>query len=104
MAATELPPICGRAVESVVALLGAERMMTLAFNRSDGWPQITTVGNVNEGLTLYYLTARASQKLANLRPSACVGGDTKRGRGRRCVGITMACRDMEDRSRPHRAP
>jgi hypothetical protein len=32
----------------------------------DGWPQATTVGYVNEGLTLYFLCALDSQKAANL--------------------------------------
>jgi hypothetical protein len=36
MAATDLPPIHGRAVEAVVALLDAERLMALAVNRPDG--------------------------------------------------------------------
>lgn len=36
-------------------------------NRSDpGWPQATTVGYVNEGLTLYFLCGLDSQKAKNL--------------------------------------
>jgi hypothetical protein len=34
--------------------------------RPDGWPQATTVGYVNEGITLYFLCGLDSQKPANL--------------------------------------
>jgi nitroimidazol reductase NimA-like FMN-containing flavoprotein (pyridoxamine 5'-phosphate oxidase superfamily) len=34
--------------------------------RPDGWPQATTVGYVNEGLTLYFLCGLDSQKAKNL--------------------------------------
>lgn len=42
------------------------RVMTLATNRPDGWPQATTVGFSHEGLTLYFLCGTDSQKAANL--------------------------------------
>jgi general stress protein 26 len=96
MAATDLPPIHGRAVESVVALLDAERLMALAVNRPDGWPQVTTVGYVNEGLNLYFVTARDSQKLANIkadsRVSVAIRSEARRGDA---VGVTMAARAEE---------
>ena len=38
----------------------------LATLRPDGWPQATTVGYVNEGLTLYFLCGLDSQKSRNL--------------------------------------
>ena len=40
--------------------------MTVATNRPDGWPQATTVGYVNDGLTIYFLCSPQSQKAANL--------------------------------------
>ena len=40
--------------------------MTIATNRPDGWPQATTVGYVNDDLTLYSLCSPQSQKAANL--------------------------------------
>ena len=39
----------------ILALLDQHRIMTIATLRPDGWPQATTVGYVNEGLTLYFL-------------------------------------------------
>jgi nitroimidazol reductase NimA-like FMN-containing flavoprotein (pyridoxamine 5'-phosphate oxidase superfamily) len=50
----------------ILALLDEHRIMTIATLRPDGWPQATTVGYVNEGLTLYFLCGLDSQKAANL--------------------------------------
>ncbi len=66
------PPINGRAVEAVAGLLARERLMALGVNRPDGWPQVTTVGYVNEGLNLYFVTGRESQKFANLQADSRV--------------------------------
>ena len=41
----------------ILTLLDQHRIMTVATLRPDGWPQATTVGYVNEGLTLYFLCA-----------------------------------------------
>lgn len=47
--------------------------------RSDGWPQATTVGYVNDGLAFWFLCGRDSQKAANLardnRVSLTINGD-----------------------------
>jgi nitroimidazol reductase NimA-like FMN-containing flavoprotein (pyridoxamine 5'-phosphate oxidase superfamily) len=40
--------------------------MSLATLRPDGWPQATTVGYVSEGLSLYFMCGRDSQKARNL--------------------------------------
>jgi Pyridoxamine 5'-phosphate oxidase len=50
----------------IQSLLDQHRIMTIATLRPDGWPQATTVGYVNEGLTLYFLCGLDSQKAANL--------------------------------------
>ena len=50
----------------ILTLLDQHRIMTVATLRPDGWPQATTVGYVNEGLTLYFLCGLESQKAANL--------------------------------------
>ena len=41
----------------ILQLLDAHRNMTIATLRPDGWPQATTVGYANDGLTLYFLRA-----------------------------------------------
>jgi len=52
--------------QQILKLLGAHRIMTVATLRPDGWPQATTVGYANDGLTLYFLCGLDSQKAANL--------------------------------------
>jgi len=64
----------------ILTLLDQHRIMTIATLRPDGWPQATTVGYANEGLTLYFLCALDSQKAANLerddRVSLTIDHDT----------------------------
>lgn len=47
-------------------VLDDHRIMTIATNRADGWPQATTVGFAHEGLNLYFLCGRESQKAKNI--------------------------------------
>ena len=64
----------------ILAPLDRHRIMTVATLRPDGWPQATTVGCANEGLTLYFLCGLDSQKAANLarnnRLSLAIDHDT----------------------------
>lgn len=66
--------------KKILTLLDQHRIMTVATLRPDGWPQATTVGYVNEGLTLYFLCGLDSQKARNLsrdnRLSLTVDHDT----------------------------
>jgi nitroimidazol reductase NimA-like FMN-containing flavoprotein (pyridoxamine 5'-phosphate oxidase superfamily) len=50
----------------ILRLLDEHRIMSLATLRQDGWPQATTVGYVSEGLRLYFICGRESQKAANI--------------------------------------
>lgn len=52
--------------QKILSLLDKHRIMRLATLRPDGWPQATTVGYVNDGLTLYFLCGLDSQKAANI--------------------------------------
>ncbi len=67
--------------DSAIEILNSHRLMAVSTLRPDGWPQTTIVGYANEGLTLYFLIFRSSQKLANIRRdrrvSFAVGGDSK---------------------------
>lgn len=49
-----------------IALLDQHRIMTIATNRPDGWPQATVVSYVNDGLIIYCVVGRDSQKYANV--------------------------------------
>ncbi|MDX2333562.1 pyridoxamine 5'-phosphate oxidase family protein [Brevundimonas vesicularis] len=90
------PPIHGQAVETIVSLLAHERLMSIGVNRPDGWPQVTTVGYINDGLDLYFVTSRESQKLANIqedhRVSVSIHSDMDVVGA---VGISMAARATE---------
>lgn len=78
----------------ILSLLDQHRIMTIATMRPDGWPQATTVGYVNEGLTLYFLCGRDSQKAANLarddRVSLTIDHDTSDLMA--ITGLSMAAR------------
>jgi nitroimidazol reductase NimA-like FMN-containing flavoprotein (pyridoxamine 5'-phosphate oxidase superfamily) len=78
----------------ILELLDQHRIMTIATLRPDGWPQATTVGYVNEGLTLYFLCGLDSQKAANLahddRVSLTIDHDTPDLMA--ITGLSMAAR------------
>jgi nitroimidazol reductase NimA-like FMN-containing flavoprotein (pyridoxamine 5'-phosphate oxidase superfamily) len=78
----------------ILKLLDQHRIMTIATLRPDGWPQATTVGYANEGLTLYFLCGPDSQKAANLardnRVSLTIDHDTPQVMD--ITGLSMAAR------------
>lgn len=53
--------------DQAIKILDAHRVMAISTVRADGWPQTTIVGYVNDGLVLYFMIARDSQKFANIR-------------------------------------
>lgn len=92
--------------QKILSLLDRHRIMTIATRRPDGWPQATTVGYVNEGLTLYFLCGLDSQKAANIalddRVSLTIDHDTSDLMA--ITGLSMAAhaRAVEDRSEAER--
>jgi nitroimidazol reductase NimA-like FMN-containing flavoprotein (pyridoxamine 5'-phosphate oxidase superfamily) len=60
-------------------VLDKHRLMALATIRADGWPQATMVSYANDGLLIYFVISRQSQKFANVqqdrRVSIVIGGD-----------------------------
>ncbi|MEF7612786.1 pyridoxamine 5'-phosphate oxidase family protein [Aquincola sp. MAHUQ-54] len=78
----------------ILALLEQHRVMTIATLRPDGWPQATTVGYASEGLTLYFICGKDSQKAANLahddRVSLTIDDDTPQVMD--ITGLSMAAR------------
>ena len=63
--------------QQATEILDAHRIMAIATLRPDGWPQTTIVGYANDGLLLYFLISRKSQKFANIerddRVSVAIG-------------------------------
>lgn len=88
-------------------LMDGHRNMTIATVRPDGWPQATTVGYANDGLTLYFLCGRDSQKAANLarddRVSITIDDDT--GEVMKIAGLSLAARarPVTDRAEAEKA-
>jgi nitroimidazol reductase NimA-like FMN-containing flavoprotein (pyridoxamine 5'-phosphate oxidase superfamily) len=84
----------GETRKKILALLDKHRIMTIATLRPDGWPQATTVGYASEGVTLYFLCGRTSQKAANLaqddRVSITIDHDTPQVM--EISGLSMAAR------------
>ena len=80
--------------QKILSLLEGHRIMTIATLRPDGWPQATTVGYVNEGLTLWFLCGLESQKAKNLaldnRVSITIDHDTPDIMS--ITGLSMAAR------------
>ena len=80
--------------QKILGLLDGHRIMTIATLRPDGWPQATTVGYVNEGLTLWFLCGLESQKAKNLahdnRVSITIDHDTPDIMS--ITGLSMAAR------------
>jgi nitroimidazol reductase NimA-like FMN-containing flavoprotein (pyridoxamine 5'-phosphate oxidase superfamily) len=80
--------------EKILALLDEHRILSLATIRPDGWPQATTVGYVNDGMEIYFMCDRDSQKAHNLahddRVSVTVDHDASDPLAIR--GLSMAAR------------
>jgi nitroimidazol reductase NimA-like FMN-containing flavoprotein (pyridoxamine 5'-phosphate oxidase superfamily) len=78
--------------KKILEILDQHRLMTVATNRPDGWPQATTVGYVNDDLTLYFLCSPQSQKANNLardsRISLTIDHDTSDPMA--ILGLSMA--------------
>jgi len=81
----------------IVELLDKHRIMTIATNRADGWPQATVVGYANDGLIIYCLIAREGQKWANItrdpRVSLAIANDYPQPL--QIKGLSIAARAVE---------
>jgi general stress protein 26 len=93
--------------QQIVGLLNQHRIMTVATNRPDGWPQATVVGYANDGLVIYCFVSRDSQKYANLtrdpRCSIAIANDYPQPL--QITGLSLAARALpvEDRGEIDRA-
>lgn len=58
--------------EKAIEILDSHSTMAIATVRPDGWPQNTIVGYANDGLLIYFLISRESQKLQNIKHDARV--------------------------------
>ena len=91
---------------AAIEILNANRIMTIATVRADGWPQATIVGYANEGWVLYFLIYRNSQKFENIardkRVAITVGSEPHEIRQIKAVyaGCEVSeVTDLQERSR-----
>jgi hypothetical protein len=65
--------------QKAIEILDQNHLMALTTTRADGWPQNTMVSYANDGLLLYFVISRQSQKFANIqkddRVSIVIGRD-----------------------------
>jgi hypothetical protein len=90
-----LEPLNRRTEAAIVDQLGREHLMTVAFNRPDGFPQATTVGYINVGLSLYFMVSRSSQKFGNLQHDPRTSIAIRSRSGGSGVGLSMGGHTVE---------
>ena len=92
---------------TILGLLERHRVMSIATLRPDGWPQVTTVGYANAGLTIYFLCGRGSQKAANLarddRVSFAIGDDPPQVMEIAALSMAARAERVSDREEAARA-
>lgn len=93
--------------QKAVDILNEHRLMALATLRPDGWPQATMVNFANEGLLLYFIISRQSQKYANItrdsRVSIVVGRDFEDPSQIRALSIAANASEVWDPGQRERA-
>ena len=93
--------------QKAVGILDQYRLMGLATLRADGWPQATMVSYANDGLLIYFVVSRASQKYANIardsRVSIVVGRDFEDPAQIRALSIAANASEVRDPAQRERA-
>ena len=91
----------------ILDILDHHRTMSVATLRPDGWPHATTVGYASDGLTLYFLCGKASQKAANLarddRVSITIDHDTPQVMNITGLSLAAHAQRVVDRAEGERA-
>jgi nitroimidazol reductase NimA-like FMN-containing flavoprotein (pyridoxamine 5'-phosphate oxidase superfamily) len=86
----------------IIDLLDTHRIMTMATNRPDGWPQATVVGYANDGLIIYCFIARDGQKYQNIqadpRVSIAIAKDYPQPLQIRGLSLSARALVVEDKS------
>lgn len=94
-------------LEDAIRILDSNRIMAISTVRPDGWPQNTIVGYANDGLQLYFMIFRASQKFANIerdeRVAVAVGSEPTDARDIKAVYCGAHACEVTDPSEWDRA-
>jgi len=93
--------------QKAVDILNHYRLMTIATLRPDGWPQATMVSYANDGLLLYFVISKKSQKYANIerdsRVSIVVGRDFDDPAQIKALSIAANASEVRDPAQRDRA-
>jgi len=93
--------------EKAIDILQDNRLMAISTLRPDGWPQTTMVSYANEGILIYFVVARQSQKFANIerddRVSLVIGRDFHDPSTIRAVSIAARASEVRDPKQRARA-
>jgi nitroimidazol reductase NimA-like FMN-containing flavoprotein (pyridoxamine 5'-phosphate oxidase superfamily) len=93
--------------QKAVEILNQHRLMAIATLRPDGWPQSTLVGYANDGLLLYFIISRRSQKFSNIdrdsRVSIAVGRDVEDPSQIKALSIAANASEVRDPAQRQRA-
>lgn len=93
--------------EKAIAILDQNRLMGLATVRNDGWPQNTMVSYANEGILIYFVISRQSQKFGNIarddRVSIVVGRDFHDPSTIKALSIAARASEVRDDKQRRRA-
>lgn len=93
--------------EKAIHILDQNRLMALATARPDGWPQATMVSYANDGLLLYFIISRHSQKYANIdrdsRVSIVIGRDFEDPSQIKALSIAANASEVRDPAQRERA-
>jgi nitroimidazol reductase NimA-like FMN-containing flavoprotein (pyridoxamine 5'-phosphate oxidase superfamily) len=93
--------------DKAIQILDQNRLMAIATIRSDGWPQATMVGYANDGLLLYFVISRGSQKFTNIehdnRVSMVIGRDFHDPATIKALSIAARADEVRDASQRKKA-
>lgn len=91
----------------VIDILRENRLMAIATLRPDGWPQATMVSYASEGILIYFIISRRSQKFANIerddRVSMVIGRDFHDPATIKALSIAARASEVRDPDQRQRA-
>ncbi len=93
--------------QKAVDILQDSRLMAIATLRPDGWPQATMVSYANEGILIYFVVSRQSQKFANIecddRVSLVIGRDFHDPATIKALSVAARASEVRDPKQRQRA-
>lgn len=93
--------------DKIIEILRGNRLAALATVGPDGWPHCTMVGIAHEGVRLYFVIARNSQKFRDIirddRVSLAIGHDVIDPSSIRALAVKARTKIVEDAKERHQA-